>query len=132
MLIEDGIPNAAGQAVVPEGALPHDRYRALAALTAAQGRPARGTQTISHDAGAHMERRKCGERVAADVGAHMYGAQLLLYDFHRREKRPFGTPGAQARRPRRNPFAKLVDRQQALLSRQARLSLLEQLSRRRG
>src|SRR5882724_2438036 len=122
MLIEDGISNAAGQAVVPEAAVPHDRYRALAALAAAQGRPARGTQTVSHDAGAHVERRQSGERVTADIGAHMYAAQFLLYDFHRREKRPFGTTGAQARRPRRNRFSKLLDRQQGLLSWQRLLS----------
>src|SRR5216683_5050481 len=115
--IEYGISNAAGQPVVPEAAVPHDRYRAFAALAATQGRPARGTQTISHDAGAHVKRRQSRERVAADIGAHMYAAQLLLYDFHRREKRPFRTPGAQARRPRRNRLAKLVDRQQRPLLR---------------
>src|SRR5260370_40827499 len=52
----------------------------------------------------------------------MYAAQLFLYDFHRREKRPFGTTGAQARRPPRNRFAKLLDRQKRLLSRQGLLS----------
>src|SRR5882762_4091998 len=40
VLIEDGISNTAGQAVVPEAAVPHDRYRALAPLAAAQRRPA--------------------------------------------------------------------------------------------
>src|SRR5882672_1135960 len=110
VLIEHGISNAAGQAVVPKTAVPHDRYRAFAALAAAQGRPARGTQPITHDAGTHVERRESGERVAADIGAHMHAAQLFLYDFHRREKRPLGTTGAQARRPRRHRLAKLVDR----------------------
>src|ERR1700686_563771 len=120
MLIEDGISNAAGQAVVPEAAVSHDRYRALAALAAAQCRPARGTQTISHDAGSHVKRRQSGERGAAGNGAHLYAAQLFLYDLHRREKRPFGTTGAQARRPRRDRFAKLADRQQGLLARRRR------------
>src|ERR1700728_4150947 len=102
VLVEHGISDAAGQAVVPEAAVPHDGYGAFAPLAAAQRRPARGPQPIAHDARAHIEGRQRRKGVAADVPAHMHPAQFLLHDFHRREKRPLGAAGAQARRPQRH------------------------------
>src|SRR4030081_3016178 len=47
-LIEPRFPNAAVKAVVPDPAVAHDRYRAFAPLTAAQGRGAGRAQSIAH------------------------------------------------------------------------------------
>src|ERR1700719_2775471 len=71
VLIEYRISDAAGQTVVPEAAVSHDRYRALAPSPPAQSRPARRAQPIAHDACTHMEGCQSGKRMAADIGAHM-------------------------------------------------------------
>src|ERR1700723_1675068 len=58
VLVEHGIADAAGQAVMPEAPVPHDGYGTPASLAAAQSRAARGPQPIAHDARTRIERRQ--------------------------------------------------------------------------
>src|SRR4030095_6631613 len=51
---------------------------------------------------ADIERRHDREQMAADVGRDVVRSELALDQLHGGEDRPFGTPGAEARRTRRH------------------------------
>src|SRR5262249_46546605 len=96
MLVEDGIADAAGEAVMPETAVTHDGYSPLASIRAERGCGG-STQAVAHDAVSHVEWRQGRERMAADVGADVQRPRFLLQNLHRREKRPLRTSGTQPR-----------------------------------
>jgi hypothetical protein len=100
VLVEDGIADAGGQAVMPEPAIAHDGNRTL--VTRFERRRAGGAQPIAHRGVADVERRQDREQVAADVGRDVERAQFLLHQLHRREDRPFGATGAETGGPLRH------------------------------
>ena len=82
VLVEDRIADATGEPVVPEPPVTHDGHRPFAVL-ASEGRRGCGTQAVTHDAVAHVERRQRRERMTADVGADVQRPDFLLQQLQR-------------------------------------------------
>ena len=100
VLVEHGVGDAGGQAVVPEAAVAHHRHRALGEHRVHR-RVGGEAQAIAEHGVADVERRQRGEEVAADVGREVELAALLLQHLHRREHRPLRAADAESRRTRR-------------------------------
>ncbi len=103
MLVEHGVADRGGEAVVPEAAVAHHRDRALVGRHV-EGRGRGGPEAVAHRRRADVERRQDREQMAADVGGDVVLPELLLDQLHRREDRPLRTADAEARRPRRHDF----------------------------
>jgi hypothetical protein len=99
-LVEDGVADAAGQAVVPEPAVAHDRDAAPVGVLRVQRGGAGRPEAISHRRRAEIERRVDGEQMAADVGADVVFTGLPLGELQAAEDRALGAPGAQSWWPR--------------------------------
>ncbi len=108
VLVEDGVADAAGQPVMPEAAIAHDRDRALARRNV-EGGGRRRAQPVAHGGGADIERRQDREQMAADIGGDMVRAELLLHQLHRGKDRPLRAAGAKTRRPRRHHVGQRAD-----------------------
>ena len=108
VFVEDGVADAAGQAVVPEAAVAHDGDRPFVRLHV-ESRGGGRAEAEAHGRRPDVEGRQDGEQVTSDVSRHMVLAELLLDHLHRGEDRTLGTAGAQARRPRRDHLLELCD-----------------------
>src|SRR4029077_5507242 len=93
--VEDGVADAAGEAVVPESAVAHDADGALLGLVSIERGGAGPAEAVAHGGGADVEWRQDGKQVAADVGAHVVRSELALDQFHGAEDRPFRAAGAE-------------------------------------
>ncbi len=103
LLVENGIADRRGQAVVPEAAVTHHRDRALAGLDV-EGRGGRRSEPVAHGRRADVERRQDRKEMAADIGRDVMRTELLFHELHRREDRPLRTADAKPRRSRRHDF----------------------------
>ena len=101
MLVFHRVPDAGGKTVVPESAIAHDAHGALL-MGHHQGRCAGRPQAVTGDGIADVERGDRGERVAADIHAHLQFAEFLFQQLDRGEERAFRASGTQAGRPLRH------------------------------
>ena len=100
-LVEQVRSDAGDHAVVPETAVTHHRDRAALHIGRDRG-CARQRHAVAEDRVAEAERRKRRERMAADVGADVRGAELALHQLDGAEHWPLRAAGTEVRRPWRN------------------------------
>ena len=98
-LVKHRIADAAGQPVMPEATVAHDRNGAFGGLGAVERRRARPAQSVTHGGGANVEGRQDGKQVTADVAADVVLTQLAFYQLHRSENWALRAAGAKRGRP---------------------------------
>ena len=101
VLVEHGVGDAGGQAVVPEAAVAHDAHGALAEH-GVHGGVGGEPQAVAEHRVADVERRQRGKQVAADVGRDVHRTRIALGHLHRREHRSLRAADAEPGRARRD------------------------------
>ncbi len=107
VLVEHGVADRGGQAIVPEAAVAEHRDRTLARRHV-EGRGRGRAQAVAHRRRADVEGRQDREQMAADVGGDVMRPELLLRpaSSRRRSAAPGSrcrSPADAAARPRRAP-----------------------------
>src|SRR5205823_13917931 len=103
-LVEYGIADAAGQAVVPEASVAHEANGALIRFRRIERRRARPAKAVTHRRCADVEGRENRKQVTTNVATDMMRAELPLHQFHRGEDWALRTARAERRRARMHLF----------------------------
>ena len=109
ILVEDGVADRRGQAVVPEAAVADEGDRTPRRLRRVERRGRGRPEPVAHGGGAELERRHDREQMAADVGRDVVLPELLLDQLGGGEDRPLRAADAEARRAAGNDADEVGD-----------------------